>query len=469
MLKKNILLFILSSFVIFGFAQKSKRKTPAKSPKSEYFVMTINGETTPAEKYCPDDTILFSFTVLDSSILEKELHWEWYSQYHFGFNNPAYKDIDSIKLAFPINHDIIYPNVTSYNVSLVFNFLVDTVMVKDTLTAVIKIDYERITMLETSICYGRDITITMLKGDTTFYNVTSPKTVWDTLPGLGFECDTLLRYFVDVDPLIIEIHAISSCGTVVWGDSIIERPLDLDINEDYKVDVERVFLAYDPDIGCDTLKILTVTIIGEHKLNLTFDQEDFCKNDDTKGTINLETNFTAFDWTFIIDKYKKANDRDSSFTVFISSPATETSLLIEYSGYYKVKAYMDTSLYDTLKDLRIVNCFIERDTVVADCTLIIPNVITPNGDGKNDILGIKKLNPVRDNELTIHDRWGKTVFKQRDYKCVFKGGKYENIEEAFAGLTKGGQKLPDGTYYYSFVYDAIPKKKTYTGTIVILR
>jgi len=463
MFKKIILLLIISSLAISGFAQKSKRKTDPKPPKSEYFVMLVNEKkilTDTAGRYCPFELLSFDFDTLGLTNVQI-LNYCWFSEYHQTMDTC---NKTPIQLAFPT-----YDNKKNYWVSVVFELLIDTVNVKDTLKTIVKIDYERITVLETSICYGRDITITMLKGDTTFYNVTSPKTVWDTLPGLGLECDTLLRYFVDVDPLIIEKHAISSCGTVVWGDSIIERPLDLDINEDHKVDVERVFLAYDPDTGCDTLKILNVTIIGEHKLNLTFDQEDFCKNDDTKGTINLETNFTAFDWIFNIDKYKKTNDRDSSFTVFISSPAKETSLPIEYSGYYKVKAYMDTSLYDTLKDLRITNCFREKDTVVADCTLVIPNVITPNGDGKNDILGIKKLNPARDNELVIHDRWGKTVFKKRDYKCVFKGDGYHNIEEAFAGLTNGEQKLPDGTYYYSFVYDAIPKKKTYTGTIVILR
>jgi gliding motility-associated-like protein len=106
---------------------------------------------------------------------------------------------------------------------------------------------------------------------------------------------------------------------------------------------------------------------------------------------------------------------------------------------------------------------------VEDCDLIIPNVITPNGDGMNDVLGIKKLNPKRPNELTIYDRWGKTVFHQKNYKCVFKGNEYLNKEEAFEGLSQSGQKLPEGTYYYAFKYDAIPKVKKYTGTIVILR
>jgi gliding motility-associated-like protein len=174
------------------------------------------------------------------------------------------------------------------------------------------------------------------------------------------------------------------------------------------------------------------------------------------GTISLETNFTAFDWTYI--------DGDSLWTVFFKI------ILIEYPGYYHVLAYMDTSLYDTLPDLRIVNCSLMADTLVTDCKLVIPNVITPGGNGSNDFLGIKKLNPLRENELTIYDRWGKSVFHQKNYKCIFKGSDYVNTEEAFKGLSRGGQKLPDGTYYYAFKYASIPEKdrKTYTGVISII-
>jgi gliding motility-associated-like protein len=210
------------------------------------------------------------------------------------------------------------------------------------------------------------------------------------------------------------------------------------------------------------MKTLTVTIIGKPKLKIVFDQDKFCKGDDMGGDITLETNFTAFDWQLFLDENK--NKLDTTFTTL------NKSIAIEKPGYYHVWAYMDTSLYDTLKDLRIVNnCALAAEMLVADCPLVIPNVITPNGDDLNAVLAIKKLNIERENELTIHDRWGKIVFKQKNYKCLYKGNAYHNIENAFDGLSRGGQKLPDGTYYYSFFYNAIPKKKTYTGIIMILR
>jgi gliding motility-associated-like protein len=263
-----------------------------------------------------------------------------------------------------------------------------------------------------------------------------------------------------MNPYILKEHKISSCDSVTWGHIIVKRPPDKE--GDYTETVDSVFrVEYPPNYccDCDTLKSLKVTIIDPDTVNFSFifDQQAFCNGDDMGGSIELETNFTAFDWKF------EDVDKDSLWTEFVKS------IEIEYSGWYYVHAYMDTSLYDTLKDLRIVNCFFEDKILVEDCDLIIPNVITPNGDGTNDVLGIKKLNPKRENELTISDRWGKTVFHQKNYKCVFKAQKYENDEDAFAGISNWGQPLPDGTYYYAFKYAAIKKKKKYTGTIVILR
>ena len=62
--------------------------------------------------------------------------------------------------------------------------------------------------------------------------------------------------------------------------------------------------------------------------------------------------------------------------------------------------------------------------------VVIPNVITPNGDGENDrfvILGLKD----RDNEVQIWDRWGKEVYKASNYQNNFSAG-----------------DLSDGVYFY---------------------
>ncbi len=62
----------------------------------------------------------------------------------------------------------------------------------------------------------------------------------------------------------------------------------------------------------------------------------------------------------------------------------------------------------------------------------IPNVITPNADGKNDVWQIGNLQYYPQNSLTIFDRWGKKVF------------------EASAYQNNWGQNAKPGTYFYHF-------------------
>jgi gliding motility-associated-like protein len=77
------------------------------------------------------------------------------------------------------------------------------------------------------------------------------------------------------------------------------------------------------------------------------------------------------------------------------------------------------------------------------CPTFAPNGISPNGDGKNDVLitpGILRNQP---NELTIFNRWGNIVYQTSNYKNDWGG----QTDRAFS-LLAGDNLLPDGTYYY---------------------
>ena len=65
---------------------------------------------------------------------------------------------------------------------------------------------------------------------------------------------------------------------------------------------------------------------------------------------------------------------------------------------------------------------IEHDPVLANNTstdlkeisgLRIPNVFTPNGDGKNDTFYLENLSSFEFNEVTIINRWGSTVYQAK--------------------------------------------------------
>jgi gliding motility-associated-like protein/uncharacterized repeat protein (TIGR01451 family) len=83
----------------------------------------------------------------------------------------------------------------------------------------------------------------------------------------------------------------------------------------------------------------------------------------------------------------------------------------------------------------------------------IPNVITPDGDGKNDTFEIKGLDKFVQNEIVIFNRYGDHVFEQSNY---------ENSWEA--------PGLPPGTYFYVLTgVDAQGKKHEFKGWIQVIK
>lgn len=112
-------------------------------------------------------------------------------------------------------------------------------------------------------------------------------------------------------------------------------------------------------------------------------------------------------------------------------------------------------------------------TVVLEQDLIFPNVITPNGDGMNDVFAIENLNTnvnledpdeYRFNRLYIYDRWGKQVYMAKNYDTFSRNGQIELGEQFFDGAG-----LSDGVYYYSFYYKGKAKTVNYNGSITIIR
>ena len=85
-------------------------------------------------------------------------------------------------------------------------------------------------------------------------------------------------------------------------------------------------------------------------------------------------------------------------------------------------------------------------------TLVIPNIITPNGDGYNDVFIIKGIDQTERNRLIIRNSSGTIVFQTVNYKNDW-----------------GAPNLPDGTYFYQFVYTLHGIDETRTGTLTIMR
>ncbi|MBL8002178.1 MAG: choice-of-anchor L domain-containing protein [Flavobacteriales bacterium] len=88
-------------------------------------------------------------------------------------------------------------------------------------------------------------------------------------------------------------------------------------------------------------------------------------------------------------------------------------------------------------------------SVESGCEIIIPNVFSPNGDGKNDYFVIEGITGTR-NTVKIFNRWGRIVYEATNYRNQW-----------------DGDNLSDGTYFYEVLVEGDPK--TYTGHVTILK
>jgi gliding motility-associated-like protein len=79
-------------------------------------------------------------------------------------------------------------------------------------------------------------------------------------------------------------------------------------------------------------------------------------------------------------------------------------------------------------------------------------MITPNGDGKNDILEFQGASKFGQNTLKIYNRWGDLVYQKLNYQLD---------DERFDG-TRNGSPLPAANYYYILSFRSGEIKQTLT-------
>jgi gliding motility-associated-like protein len=92
--------------------------------------------------------------------------------------------------------------------------------------------------------------------------------------------------------------------------------------------------------------------------------------------------------------------------------------------------------------------------------LRVPEIISPNDDGKNDVLIIDGIEYFPDSWLKIFNRYGHIVYQRKAYDNSWGG--YSN-----RGSLGGNKPLPTGTYYYTLEYNDSKNKQA--GIIYIFR
>ncbi|MBC9933950.1 gliding motility-associated C-terminal domain-containing protein [Chitinophaga qingshengii] len=93
-----------------------------------------------------------------------------------------------------------------------------------------------------------------------------------------------------------------------------------------------------------------------------------------------------------------------------------------------------------------------QPVTVSGDDIFIPNVITPNGDGKNDRFMIIGISRYPNSSLFIYNRWGNQVYQSKNYQNEW-----------------DGHGLSEGTYYYVLKLNTANGERSYKGWIQLLR
>jgi gliding motility-associated-like protein len=98
----------------------------------------------------------------------------------------------------------------------------------------------------------------------------------------------------------------------------------------------------------------------------------------------------------------------------------------------------DLSLGDNVFEWKVSNGYCPEDSdqvTIRVNDFVIPTVITPNDDGKNDYFQVSGIEYMTSSELVVLNRWGEEVYRAAPY------------DNNWTGIDRKGKELPEGTYF----------------------
>ncbi|HFA50393.1 MAG TPA: T9SS type B sorting domain-containing protein [Bacteroidetes bacterium] len=160
-----------------------------------------------------------------------------------------------------------------------------------------------------------------------------------------------------------------------------------------------------------------------------------------------------------------SNDNTSTgVSATVVTPPTNGTVTVDASGnmvYTPNAGFSGTDQFTY--EICLIDCPTECDQAVVTITINtplceVPNVITPNGDGVNDMLEIGCVPGFPNNQLRLFNRWGDEI-------VVF--APYDNLWDGTYGDSK--DPVPAGTYYYLFWEDKNNSDDFKAGYIKVIR
>jgi large repetitive protein len=178
--------------------------------------------------------------------------------------------------------------------------------------------------------------------------------------------------------------------------------------------------------GASAMGTATVTI--NPKMNLTISKNDAnCLAKDGKACVSVGGGAPPF-------TYSWAPSGDASSCISVVA-----------SGVHEI----------TVTDKN--TCTVKDSVLIKDknCTILIPNIFTPGGNGYNSHFVIKGLEWYPNSHLVIYNRWGLVVLRSSNYQNNWDGTNTRNV------------RVPDGVYYY-ILHLSDQNTSIYTGFITVV-
>jgi gliding motility-associated-like protein len=204
---------------------------------------------------------------------------------------------------------------------------------------------------------------------------------------------------------------------------------------------------------------------GLYNISLIVTSNHFCKDTIVKQITLAPRPIAGFAYSLssgvnvgttvnFVDTSKYASDWSWTFGDGSPTNMNQNPNVIYYSnGVYIVKqiAYDSYGCSDTAKVVIKIN------NVTNEISTLIPNAISPNGDGKNDVWKLEFLNILYPKaEDDIYNRWGENVYHSVGYANPWDG-------------TYKSEKLPVGTYYYVLNLNDASIPEPFKGGILLIR
>lgn len=155
--------------------------------------------------------------------------------------------------------------------------------------------------------------------------------------------------------------------------------------------------------------------------------------------VNTSQNASSYSWDF--GNNINSTEENPTNTYFSNG----TYVVTQY-------AYGDLGCVDSTSQTIVIN------TVTNEISTLIPNAISPNDDGKNDIWKLEFIDLLYPQAtVDIFNQWGQTIYSSTGYDVPWNG-------------TFNGELVPDGTYFYVInLNDDSVAENIFKGTILVLK